>query len=454
MEPSRPKSRPPLPEGPFLVVGLARSGQAIAGTLTERGEEVIAVDSGNPAVPAGLQASGVEIHLNADGSELLRRVNTVIKSPGVPQSAPAVVAAREAGLDVMGELEVAWRMLPNRFVAVTGTNGKTTVAELLGHLWREGGRSVVVAGNVGTPLASLPGQLTWDTTVVAEASSFQLEDSTEFAPDCAVFLNLAPDHLDRHGDLDAYLDAKLRIFANQANADVAVINGDEPALAGREIPGQAARVAYCRGGTECEVHLEHDVLVAGGEPLLSSRELQLLGAHNIDNAMAAAAAALAMGLSRETVASGLRSFTGVPHRLERLGEIAGVLYVNDSKATNVTAAVTALNSFEAGVHLIVGGRGKGESFEPLLAPLLECGKAAYLIGEAAEALEGDLAAAPDGGVALIPCTGGLDEAVARASEAAQGGDIVLLAPACASFDAYADFEARGEHFRSLVEALR
>jgi hypothetical protein len=226
--PTPPKPRPPLPGGPFLVVGLARSGSAAARLLAARGEQVRGVDAGHPHGAERLAEVGVEVLLNADGTELLDGVKTVVKSPGVPNDAAAVTAARERGIDVIGELELAWRAIPNRFVAVTGTNGKTTTSELIGELYSAAGEPAAVAGNVGTPLSSLAGEVDAAATVICECSSFQLEDANFFAPECAVFLNLAPDHLDRHPTSEEYLAAKLRIFANQGNDDVAVFNGDEP----------------------------------------------------------------------------------------------------------------------------------------------------------------------------------------------------------------------------------
>jgi UDP-N-acetylmuramoylalanine--D-glutamate ligase len=336
---------------------------------------------------------------------------------------------------VIGELELAWRLLPNRFVGVTGTNGKTTVVELLGHIWRTAGEPVAVAGNVGTPLASLVGEVPEDATVVCECSSFQLEDIDAFAPECAVLLNVTPDHLDRHGLLDAYLGAKLRIFANQGPGDVAVYDGADPALEGLELGGSARRVSF-----------------ADAEPLVEPSELPLLGRHNARNAAAAAVAALAMGIDRDAVREGLRTFEGIPHRLERVGEIAGVLYVNDSKATNVAAAAAAVRSFEGGVRAILGGSLKGRGFAGLAAPVAERCVACYLIGEAAERLEHDLEMARIAGVELRRFDD-LPAAVATAANDAAPGEVVLLAPACASFDAYRDFEERGEHFRALVKEL-
>ncbi|HEX4754100.1 MAG TPA: Mur ligase family protein, partial [Solirubrobacterales bacterium] len=231
--------RPPLPRGPFLVVGLARSGQAAARLLAARGERVRAVDSGHPEGAERLSTWGVEVVLDTDGLVQLEGTHTVVKSPGVPREAAVIAAALERGIEVTGELELAWRALPNRFLAVTGTNGKTTTVELLGHIFRGAGEPVAVAGNVGVPVAGLVGEIDPDATVVCEASSFQLEDTSLFAPEGAVFLNLAPDHLDRHGDLPAYRDAKLRIFANQGNDDIAIWNGDDPELAGVDLGGCA-----------------------------------------------------------------------------------------------------------------------------------------------------------------------------------------------------------------------
>ena len=445
------RDRPPLPAGPFLVVGLARSGQAAARLLAGRGESVAGVDSGSPEGAGGLREAGVEVHLDEDGTNLLDGVATVVKSPGVPADAPVIAAAGERGVPVAGELELAWRALPNRFAAVTGTNGKTTTAELLGHLLRAAGEPVAVAGNVGTPLASLVGEVGAEATIVCEASSFQLEDSTDFAPECALFLNLAPDHLDRHRSLEEYLEAKLRIFANQSRGDVAVVNADDPSLAGREPGGEAEVVRFSAAGGDAEMTLDAGEIRWRGEPLMRAEELQLLGRHNVANAMAAAAAALSLGAAKDAVAAGLRSFEGVPHRLEPVAALDGVLYVNDSKATNVSAALAALSSFEGGVHLILGGSPKGESFEPLAGPVAERCAAVYLIGDAAERIEAAIAPAAEG-VSVHRCAG-LDEAVHLAASAATAGQVVLLAPACASFDAYADFEQRGDHFRSIVREL-
>jgi UDP-N-acetylmuramoylalanine--D-glutamate ligase len=322
---------------------------------------------------------------------------------------------------------------------------------------------VAVAGNVGTPLASLPGAVSDRATIVCECSSFQLEDSELFAPECAVLLNATPDHLDRHRGFDAYLRAKLRIFANQGQADFAVYNADE--LDRGELEGRGKRIAFCRGGggpragssgpgpSACDVTLSGGSIWWGRQRVIETAELRLLGAHNAENATAAAAAALAMDLEREAVRAGLASFPGVPHRLERVADVDGVLYVNDSKATNVAAALAALRSFGGAIRVILGGRAKGESFAPLLGEIGERCIACYLVGEAAESLARDLDPARARGVELRPCRG-LADAVRTAAAEAGAGEVVLLSPACASFDAYRDFEERGEHFRAIVAELR
>jgi UDP-N-acetylmuramoylalanine--D-glutamate ligase len=409
--------RPPLPEGPYLIVGLARSGAAAARMLLAHGE-VLGVDSGRPEPPAG-----IEVQLESDGLELLERAGCVVKSPGVPNEAPVIVAARERGLPVLGELELAWRLLPGRFVAVTGTNGKTTTAELLGAIWRAAELPVAVAGNVGTPLSSLVSELDENVTVICEVSSFQAEDAELFAPDTALLLNIEEDHLDRHGTLAAYREAKLRLFRHQTPEQVAV------APAEFELPGRGRRVTF---GDPAELPL-------------SAEEIRLRGPHNLENAMGASAAALATGVPAEAVAAALRNFSGVPHRLEEVGTVGGVLYVNDSKATNVASARRALESFEGGVHAILGGSLKGGGFRSLREPVTERCRACYLIGEAAEPLARDL----EGTVPLIRC-GDLENAVREATAAAVAGEVVLLSPACASYDQFRDFEDRGERFRSLV----
>jgi UDP-N-acetylmuramoylalanine--D-glutamate ligase len=433
--------RPPLPPGPWLVVGLARSGAAAARLLRDRGQEVLVTDTAAAPKLAGEVPDGVEIHAGTDGVALLERVRAVVKSPGVPAPAPVIATARERGIPVLGELELAWRCVPNAVIAVTGTNGKTTTAELLGHLHRTAGEPVAVAGNVGTAYSSLAGAIAHDAVVVCEASSFQLEDTSAFAPECAVLLNLDSDHLDRHGSIAAYHAAKLRIFANQGNDDVAVA---PDGLGVEDLGGCARRV--CFGDTpDDELSLRNGTLWWDREPLLPAAELGLRGPHNLRNAMAAAAAVLARGMDLDAVREGLRTFRGVPHRLEEVATVGGVLYVNDSKATNVMSALVALASFEQPIHAIMGGQGKGEDYAPLRDPVAARCAAVYVIGAEAE----PLGAALDGAAPIHRC-GDLEHAVAAASAAARPGEVVLLAPACTSYDQFADFEERGQEFRRLV----
>ena len=383
--------------------------------LAARGEEVIGVDSGEPV---GLENLGVEVHTATGGVELLERAVTLVKSPGVPREAPVVAGALERGIEVIGELELAWRALPNRFVAVTGTNGKTTTVELAGEMFRAAGMPVAVAGNVGAPLSALVGELDPGAWVVCECSSFQLEDSSAFAPDVAVLLNLEEDHLDRHGTLERYREAKLRAFANQPPDAVAI------APEGFEVPGDARRAGFAD---------------------LNGMQIRLRGAHNAENAAAAAAAASAAGVPREGVAEALRTFAGVDHRLEEVADVGGVLFVNDSKATNVASALKGIEAFEGGVHVILGGSLKGGGFTGLRDAVAARCRAAYLIGEAADRLAADL----DDTVPLHRC-GTLERAVALASTAANEGEVVLLSPACASYDHFRDYEQRGQRFRELV----
>jgi UDP-N-acetylmuramoylalanine--D-glutamate ligase len=379
-----------------IVYGLARSGQAAARRLQERGDDVVLVD----------RTLGNELELG-----LLEGTDVLVKSPGVPGERPLVTLARERGIPVWSEVELGYRLLPDGtpFVGVTGTNGKTTTTELLGAIFRAAGRDVAVAGNVGTPLASIR-TAGW---VVCELSSFQLEDVDKLACDVAVLLNLEPDHLDRHGTFEAYRDAKLRIFERARTAVVP---------RGLGLPGIEFAV--------------DDPLPA--EPLIR-------GAHNRENAAAATAAARATGVDDAAIADALRTFAGVPHRLELVGEVRGVRYVNDSKATNVAAAQRALAAYEEEpVHLILGGSLKGEDFGPLAQAVGANVRSVHLIGEAA----GRLAALLEAHVDET-----LDRAVAHAAAEAQRGEVVLLSPACASYDQFDNFEQRGDRFRELVAAL-
>jgi UDP-N-acetylmuramoylalanine--D-glutamate ligase len=391
-----------------------------------RGVGVTGVDRNESLETGRLRAAGVEVVLGADDPELLDGMDLLVKSPGVPADAPLVTAARRRGLTVWSEVELGSRLLPNPILGVTGTNGKTTTSELLGAVFRAADAPVAVAGNVGRPLTGLDGALSEDAWIVCELSSFQLEDIEDFRPRIAILLNLTPDHLDRHPTLEAYRAAKLRIFENQEPDDVAIVpRGFE------EIPGRARRV---------EFHLDDSLPV---EPLVP-------GQHNRENAAAATAAARAAGIPDAAIAEALRTFEGIPHRLELVREVAGVRFVNDSKATNPEAAERALSAYPPGIRLILGGSRKNSSYAGLGHEAAKRGVAkAYLIGEAADEIAEAFAEA---GVRFAD-SGTLDQAVADAFADAEPGEVVLLSPACASYDQFRDFEERGERFRELAEAL-
>jgi UDP-N-acetylmuramoylalanine--D-glutamate ligase len=447
------RARPPLPEGPFLVVGLARSGVAAARALKSHGEAVSGFDSGSPPELGELDLAGVEYSTGGAGLDALPGVGAVVKSPGVPKEAEIVVEARRRGIPVIGEMELGWRLVGATFVGITGTNGKTTTTELVAHILRTAGRTVHAVGNIGSPLTGLADRpLGPEVTVVCECSSFQLEDTEYFAPECAVYLNLAPDHLDRHGTMAEYDRIKQRIFINQIEGDVAVLNQADPVLADLDPPGEASVVRFlpaAGGGPTVDLCLEGGAITVDGRSLIDRSELKLIGDHNVANAMAAGAAALSLGLPAEVVAEGLRSFAGVAHRLEPVAEIGGVRFINDSKATNVEATVTALASFDSGVRLILGGSLKGEPFEPLLDAVRPTCSGVYLIGEAAAGLRQVLAPLERTSIPVHDC-GDLDAAVTRAWLDAGPGETILLSPSCASFDQFRDFEDRGEHFRRFA----
>ena len=382
-----------------LVYGLARSGEAAAAALEARGNEVIRVD-----------------RENEDDMMLLRGVDLIVKSPGVPGERPLVAAAHERGIPVWSEVELGWRLLtPRPFVGVTGTNGKTTTTELLGAIFRAAGRSVAVAGNVGTPLSGVV--VPEDAWIVCELSSFQLEDVHEFTCEVAVLLNLEPDHLDRHGTFERYRDAKLRIF-------------------------ERARHKVVPRGLGLE-----GIAFSADDPLPA--EPRMPGRHNRENAAAATAAARAAGIEDGAIAKALRTFPGVPHRLELVRDRDGVRWVNDSKATNTAAARRGVAAYDAPLRLILGGRAKGEDFAPFARELPRNVVAIYLVGDASD----ELAAALDAAGRSYTRAGTIARAVDLAAAEAKPGDVVLLAPACASYDQYADFEERGEDFRRLVASL-
>jgi UDP-N-acetylmuramoylalanine--D-glutamate ligase len=413
--------RPVLPDGPWLVVGLARSGLAAGRALAALGHEVVGVDSGTPALPDDV---GFPVACGVDGLAQLAGAGAVVKSPGVPPRAPVIAAARAAGVPVLGEVELAWRLVDAPVVAVTGTNGKTTVTEWLGHAFRAAGAPVAVVGNVGTAYTSLIAQPpTPGTTVVLECSSYQLEDTLAFRPDVGILLNLESDHLDWHGSVDAYRAAKLDgMFSRQRAADVAVLP--------RAFAAQA-------GGDATRVLLEDVALPAA--PALP-------GAHNVVNARAVVAACRARGLTEDAIARSLQGFTGVEHRLREVAVVDGVRYIDDSKATNVASALTALAAIDAPLQLILGGDdAKQEDFAPLRRPVAERTVGVHLVGAAAGRLQAALGTGTD--------RGDLPAAVAAAHAAARPGDVVLLSPACASFGQYRNFEERGRHFQTLVGQL-
>jgi UDP-N-acetylmuramoylalanine--D-glutamate ligase len=412
------------PPASALVVGLARSGQAAALALARRGVRVVGVDRRAELDVGRLAEAGVEVRLGTEDEESVNAVELVIKSPGVPGEAPLVARARGRGVPVWSEVELGYRLLPEgvEVVAVTGTNGKTTTSELLGVML-----GAPVAGNVGRPLSGLDGHVRAGERVVCEVSSFQLEDIHEFHARAAVLLNLEPDHLDRHLSLDAYRDAKLRVFENQGGDDTAVV----PRGFG-SVPGAGRRVEFSW----------EDELPA---------EPRIPGAHNRENAVAATVIARALGLDDSRIAAALREFAGVPHRLELIRERDGVRYVNDSKATNVAAALRGLAAYPDPLHLIMGGSLKGESFAPLAHAIRARGgvRSIHVVGQASQELSRALDAE---GLAFARAET-IERAVTDAAAAAGPGEIVLLSPACASYDQFANFEERGDAFRAVVEEL-
>ncbi len=409
-----------------LVVGLARSGSSAALALRAAGCEVVGVDSDVERDVGRLAEAGVEVHLGGRvGPAALEGVEVVVKSPGVPANELLTAHARRVGVPIWSEVELGGRLLPQPIAAVTGTNGKTTTCELLGEMVRASGRKAAVAGNVGRPLTSLEPDDDPEAWVVCELSSFQLEDIDLFRARVAVLLNITPDHLDRHENLEAYREAKLRIFENQIEEDVAVVPQGFEAVAGRG----------CRLEFAALDDLPHVP--------------RLPGVHNRENAAAATLAARAMGVPDDAIGAALASFPGIPHRLEAVGAVNGVRYINDSKATNPEAAERALEAFPR-ARVILGGSKKGSSFERLArAARASSVRRAYLIGEAAPAI----ASALEQENVPYVCLGNLEGAVAAAASDARRDEVVLLAPACASFDQFRDYEHRGGVFRQIVSDL-
>ncbi|MCA1591569.1 MAG: UDP-N-acetylmuramoyl-L-alanine--D-glutamate ligase [Acidobacteria bacterium] len=445
-----------------LVVGAGRSGVAAARFLAKRGA-VVALNDRKPLVDWSNDA----LSLKSDGvtglmpgevpSWLLDQIDLVILSPGVPAKSIPVRYAERAGAEVIGEVELAWRFLRGRVVGITGTNGKTTTTALVGELLKGAGIPAQVGGNIGTPLISLVEDSREDGWTVAELSSYQLETIVEFRPTVAIVLNLMPDHMDRYDSLMDYGAAKHRIFRNQQPGDVAILNADDEIVASWarglrahvvlfSIERELEEGLFLRGGRELVCRTR------GGELVLLTRdEMQLKGLHNVQDVLAALAAGLACGASPEYMREAVRRFAPVEHRLERVAEVEGVTFYNDSKATNVDAAVKALEALadEPGrIVLILGGRGKNAPYAPLAPIIRRKARSLVVIGEDAERIEDELKA-----YATVVRAEDMPSAVRLAHEAAQPGDIVLLAPACASFDMFENFEHRGRVFKEAVKEM-
>ena len=439
-----------------LVVGLARTGVATALFCAAAGAIVTATDL-RSAQELGetvrqFEPTRVSLRLGEPAEGLLEGQELVIPSPGVPADAPVVRLARARGIAVWSEIELAARFLRGQLIAITGSNGKTTTTVLVEHILRGAGFSTVLAGNIGTPLVAHVEESSDRTLTVAELSSFQLELIESFRPKIAVFLNLTPDHLDRHKTLAAYGAAKARIFENQTGEDFAVLNADDPqsaayAPSGPEVHWFSRKAAVERGAfvRDGKIVVRQTGL---DEEVVAVKELPLPGAHNLENALAAAIAARLAGAAPRQIGEGIRSFAGVEHRLEFVTEIRGVRYYNDSKATNVDATLKALDSFPGRIVVILGGKDKDSDYTLLRTSLAEKAVLALLIGAAAEKIARQIK-----GSVRIEAAGTLERAVEMAAVAARPGDTVLLAPACASFDQFQNYEHRGRVFKDLVRQL-
>jgi UDP-N-acetylmuramoylalanine--D-glutamate ligase len=439
-----------------LAVGLARTGVATALFCAARGALVTATDSRNEneigEAIAKLRDAGVMLELAIHREKTFLEQDLIVPSPGVPADEPHLQVARAKGITIWSEIELAYRFLRGRLIGITGSNGKTTTTSLLEHILKTAGRKTILAGNIGTPLIGVVDAMKDDTYTVVELSSFQLELIDTFRPNIGVFLNLTPDHLDRHHTMQAYGAAKARLFESQTAEDAAVLNADDPATMpyAPSLPRvywfsrkqRVAQGAYLRGE---EILFRQD---GAEEILLKLEDIPLAGTHNVENVLAAAAAARLAGAPAAAIATGVRTFAGVEHRLEFVAEIGGVRYFNDSKATNVDATLKALDAFPGRILVILGGKDKGSDYSVLQKPLREKAILALLIGAAAEKIEKQIF----GSVALERAET-LDRAVETAAHAAQRGDVVLLAPACASFDQFQNYEHRGRVFKDLVGEL-
>jgi UDP-N-acetylmuramoylalanine--D-glutamate ligase len=444
-----------------LVVGLGKSGVASALFLKAHGAQVTVSDtkSGDELrneIPILLD-HGITVETGGHGDRTFRGQDLIVVSPGVPVDAPPLVQARALGESVIGEIELAARFLPGPIVAITGSNGKTTTTTLTGEIMTAGGFSALVGGNIGTPAISLAEQAKPETAVVLEISSFQLETIQTFRPKVAVILNITPDHLDRHRTFEIYANAKARIFENQQGSDFAVLNADDPtcvAMAGRtksqvfwfSRQKEVDRGAWARDGKI--VFRE----ARGQREILQVSEIPLKGAHNLENVLAAVCSGALMGCAPEKIRQAVRDFKAVEHRLEFVATIGGVDYYNDSKATNVDATIKALESFPANIHLILGGKDKGSDYSVLNDLLRKRVKRVYTIGAAAAKIEGQIISSKNGGPELVHAET-LENAIRKANAAAVPGDVVLLAPACASFDQFKNYEQRGKIFKTIVHEL-
>jgi UDP-N-acetylmuramoylalanine--D-glutamate ligase len=443
-----------------LVVGLGKSGLAAALFLRDRGARVTVSDTRSAAalgdsIPALLEA-GIMVEAGGHGLLTFRRQDLIVVSPGVPLDTPEVKYAQQLGLTVIGELELASRFLEGEAVAITGSNGKTTTTTLIGQIFSDAGLRTQVGGNIGLPVIELIAESSPETWNVLEVSSFQLETTFEFRPKIALVLNITPDHLDRHKTFELYQAAKAKITANQGPNDYLILNAEDVA-AQRLAAKTEAQIYWFSGGRRIKqgafVHGESIFFVAqeGGkpEPVLPLGEITLKGAHNVENVLAAVCAARLAGVSAESIRATVATFRAVEHRLELVKTVAGVAFYNDSKATNVDATMKAVASFPRGIHLILGGKDKDSDYTQLGPLLEERVEAVYTIGSAAEKIERELA-----GVVKMVSAGTLDRAVADAAAVAKPGDVVLLAPACSSFDQFENYEHRGRAFREAVLQLK
>ena len=436
------------------VAGAARSGVAAAELLVRRGADVTLSDVRDAIEDeARLRTAGVALELGGHRTDTFAGADLVVLSPGVPSNLPAIEAARRAGVAVMGELELASRWLRGPVVAITGTKGKSTTTTLTGRMLEAGGHKVLVGGNIGHALSAQVEQSTEDTIHVVETSSFQLETIETFHPWVAVLLNFSPDHLDRHASVEEYAAAKARIFANQGPTDWAVLNADDPAVRGLSARAQARRVMFSmRGDLPDGLTVDAGAIVrrtAGGdEQLVPLTSIRLIGRHLIADVLAACAVAVIAGVDAAAMTRAVEGFTGLEHALEPVGEIGGVLFVNDSKATNVEAARRAIEAFDTGLVVIMGGRFKGGDFGDLGGPLSARGATVVAIGEARPLIHEAL----DPVVPVIDADD-MRAAVRKAFAAAPPGGAVVLAPACASFDMFRDYAERGRTFKQEASRL-